>query len=57
MKVLRIPVDKVEGFRKSLFKYGVDHWYVYPDAEGLGQQMRWQYKAKIGLGSVFMNHR
>lgn len=53
MKVLVIPRSLVEKFRKALFKYGVDHWYVYPDAEGLGQQMRWQYKSKIGLGSVF----
>jgi hypothetical protein len=54
MKVIRIPREKVEKFKKALFKYGVDHWYIYPDAEGLGQQMRWQYKAKIGLGSIFM---
>lgn len=53
-KVLRIPVQHVTAFRKALFKYGVDHWYIYPDAEGLGQQMRWHYRAKIGLGSLFM---
>jgi FRG domain len=52
MKVLRIAHADAKKFRKALFKYGVDHWLVYPDAEGLGQQMRWQYKTKIGLGSV-----
>lgn len=53
MKVIRIPRGRVSKFRKALFKYGIDHWYIYPDVEGLGQQMRWQYKSKIGLGSVF----
>jgi hypothetical protein len=55
LKVLVIPRARVEKFRKALFKYGFDHWSIYPDAEGLGEQMRWQYKAKIGLGSVFMD--
>jgi len=55
MKVIRIPGERVKAFRKALFKYGIDPWYIYPDAEGLGQQMRWQYKSKIGLGSVFMD--
>lgn len=57
MKVIRIPSSHVQKFRKALFKYGVDHWYIYPDAEGLGQQMRWQYRSKIGLGSVFMDEK
>jgi hypothetical protein len=40
----------VQKFRKQLFKYGFDHWQAFPDAEGLGQQLRWQYKNRIGLG-------
>ena len=55
MKVIVIPHKHVDKFRKALFKYGIDYWSVYPDAEGLGQQMRWQFKAKIGLGSLFMD--
>jgi hypothetical protein len=57
LTVVVIPRKYVERFRKALFKYGIDHWYVYPDAEGLGQQMRWQYKTKVGLGSVFMDKK
>jgi hypothetical protein len=54
-KVLRIPRARVNKFRKTPCKYDVDHWYIDPDAQGLGQQMRWQYKSKTGLGSVFMD--
>jgi hypothetical protein len=50
MRVLRIPAHTVQKFRKQLFKYGFDHWQAFPDAEGLGQQLRWQYKNRIGLG-------
>lgn len=53
MKVLIIPNERVHKFRKALYKYSIDPWSIYPDAEGLGQQMLWQYKAKIGLGTVF----
>ncbi len=53
MKVIRIPREHMLRFRKALYKYSIDPWSIYPDAEGLGQQMRWQYKAKIGLGTVF----
>lgn len=52
MRVIRISRDAVEKLRKRLFKYGVDYWYIYPDAEGLGAQLRWHYKTKIGLGSI-----
>lgn len=55
MKVIRIPREHVQKFRKALYKYSIDPWSIYPDAEGLGQQMRWQYKAKIGLGSIFID--
>jgi hypothetical protein len=54
MRVLVIPHAQVETFRRALFKYGIDYWSIYPDAEGLGLQMRWQFRAKIGLGSIFM---
>jgi hypothetical protein len=54
MKVIRIPRDLVDKFRRRLFKYGVDYWSIYPDAEGLGQQLRWYYKNKVGLGSIFV---
>lgn len=57
MRVIRISANHVTKFRKTLFKYGMDPWYIYPDADGLGQQMRWQYRSKIGLGSVFMDGR
>jgi hypothetical protein len=54
MRVILIPHSNVAKFQKRLFKYGVDPWSVYPDAEGLGQQLRWQYRHKVGLGSIFM---
>lgn len=55
MKVLRIPNTLVHDFRKRLFKYGIDFWHIYPDFDGLGQQLRWQFKNKVGLGSLFMD--
>lgn len=57
MRVLRIPSGLVKDFRKRLFKYGIDFWHIYPDFEGLGQQLRWQYKQKVGLGSLFLDQR
>jgi hypothetical protein len=54
MRVLRIKNALVKDFRKRLFKYGLDYWHIYPDMQGLGQQLRWQYKNKVGLGSLFM---
>lgn len=53
-KVLRIKNSFVKEFRKNLFKYGVDYWHVFPDMEGLGKQLKWQYSNKIGLGSLFL---
>jgi hypothetical protein len=55
MKTLLIEKSMVTNFRRRLFKYGVDHWHIYPDAYGLGQQMAWQYKNRIGLGKIFMD--
>lgn len=50
MKVIRIPRECVKPFRRILFKYGIDYWYVYPDTEGLGRQLKWQVKNGIGFG-------
>jgi FRG domain len=55
MKIIRITKDLVADFRKKLFKAGIDYWHIYPDVHGLGEQMKWQYKNKVGLGSVFMD--
>lgn len=53
LKSLLIPKNVVANFRRQLFKYGIDHWHVYPDAHGLGLQLAWQFKNKVGLGSTF----
>ena len=55
MRVIRVKNSLVHDFRKRLFKYGIDYWHVYPDIHGLGQQLKWQYKNKVGLGSLFMS--
>lgn len=55
LKSLLIPNTRVADFRRRLFKYGIDHWHVYPDAHGLGQQLAWQFKNKVGLGSLFIS--
>ncbi len=55
LKSLLISQNLVDSFRRRLFKYGIDHWHIYPDAQGLGQQLAWQFKNKIGLGSFFMD--
>jgi len=54
MKSILIRASLVKDFRKRLFKYGIDHWHIYPDAQGLGQQLAWQFKNKVGLGTIFM---
>lgn len=54
-RTLLIKNSMVGDFRKRLFKYGVDHWHVYPDAHGLGRQLQWQFKNKMGLGQIFMD--
>jgi hypothetical protein len=54
LKSILIPRSKVGDFRRRLFKYGIDHWHIYPDAQGLGQQLAWQFKNKVGLGSLFL---
>ena len=53
MKTILIPNNKVNDFRRRLFKYGIDHWHIYPDMQGLGQQLSWQFKNKVGLGKIF----
>jgi len=53
MKAILIDKKLVQDFRRRLFKYGIDHWHIYPDTQGLGRQMAWQYKNKVGLGDIF----
>jgi len=53
LRSLRIDNSMVKDFRRRLYKYGIDHWHIYPDAQGLGQQMSWQLKNKVGLGGLF----
>lgn len=55
LRSLLIPSEHVDDFRRRLFKYGIDHWHIYPDAHGLGQQLSWQFKNKVGLGSLFVS--
>lgn len=50
LQTLLIPHIMVSDFRRRLFKYGIDHWHIYPDSQGLGAQMAWQYKHRVGLG-------
>jgi len=47
-----IPYRLVTTFRKRLFKYGIDYWSIYPDFYGLGKQLAWHLKSKMGLGQV-----
>ena len=53
LRSIVIPSDKVHGFRRLLYKYGIDPWHIYPDMQGLGQQLQWQFKNKVGLGRIF----
>ena len=54
LKSFLIDKSLVEDFRRRLFKYGIDHWHIYPDSHGLGLQLAWQFKNKVGLGSLFV---
>lgn len=54
LRTLLIEASMASDFRRRLFKYGVDHWHIYPDFHGLGRQMNWQFKNKVGLGRIFM---
>lgn len=49
-KRIIIRRDLVVGFRNILFQFGIDFAYIYPDEEGIGQQLRWHAKWNIGLG-------
>lgn len=53
LKSFLIKASLVDDFRRRLFKYGIDHWHIYPDSHGLGLQLAWQFKNKVGLGSMF----
>lgn len=57
MKTLLIEAKNANDFRRRLFKYGFDHWHVYPDAHGLGRQLNWQFKNKVGLGLVSLKKK
>lgn len=53
LKTFLISAAMVKDFRRRLFKYGIDYWHIYPDPHGLGQQLAWQFKNKVGLGHIF----
>ncbi len=55
LKSFRIKAAVVKDYRRRLFKYGIDHFHVYPDSQGLGLQLAWQFKNKVGLGSIFLD--
>jgi hypothetical protein len=38
-----IAAECVAFLKRSLFKMGVDYWHIYPDAEGIGRQLKWQF--------------
>ena len=40
------------SFRDRLFHLGVDARMIYGGLEGLGQRLRWQFEARIGLGAI-----
>jgi hypothetical protein len=53
VKTWLIKAALARDFRRRLFKYGFDYWHMYPDHHGLGLQLAWQFRNKVGLGSVF----
>jgi hypothetical protein len=53
LKTWLIKASLASDFRRRLFKYGFDYWHMYPDHQGLGLQLAWQFRHKVGLGSVF----
>ena len=48
----KIIIDKkrVRMFRSILFQCGMDYAYIYPDEEGIGQQLKCHAKSNVGLG-------
>jgi hypothetical protein len=56
MKTFLIEASKVNDFRRRLFKYGVDFWHIYPDAQGLGQQLSWQFKKRSSSETFLLRH-
>jgi hypothetical protein len=40
----------VPRFRNILFQCGIDYAYIYPDEEGIGQQLKWHASENVGLG-------
>ena len=49
-KKIVIKNGLVSSFRNILFQFGIDYGYIYPDEEGIGQQLKWHAKNNIGLG-------
>jgi hypothetical protein len=49
-KKIIINKSYVDGFRRILFQYGIDFAYIYPDEEGIGQQLKWHLNSVTGLG-------
>jgi hypothetical protein len=49
-KKITIKKGLVPAFRNILFQFGIDYAYIYPDEEGIGQQLKWHASSNIGLG-------
>lgn len=47
-----ISASMRSAFRRRLFQFGVDPAFIYPNLDGLGQSLRWQYESGIGLAVV-----
>ena len=50
IKKVIIKRQHVPRFRNILFQFGIDYAYIYPDEEGIGQQLKWHAKENVGLG-------
>jgi hypothetical protein len=55
LRVMRIPAALAPKINRRLHKYGVNFQSLFPDLDGVGKQLAWQYRRRIGLGSVFMD--
>lgn len=40
------------AFQRRLFQLGIDAAHIYPNLDGLGQSLNWQYQSGIGLAVV-----
>jgi hypothetical protein len=48
----RIAKSVRAPFRRRLFQLGIDAALIYPNLDGLGQSLSWQYRSGIGLAVV-----